>query len=280
MKTITREINSAHFETLVGKELLIFIQEKAPTKVLWRFLKSIDHVEKAKLLDGIDDEMGAIRLIAAEEELVVAIFEWLKINENKMPEHRDLVRAYKNHQVKLMFYPVLTLMHFAIGWVLKDGLAFEGIEHLQLKVTPKIKKGTIIFMVHGAGGKELFPFNPLGMFISQKDKTNEQVIESLYLELVHQVKIKHNATLKQFVNLRSDYRNKLLYAEDGGFITGGDTVSEILSGGFDSTYRELLWTLATLLGHDPLCPNLGLIAQFISIYRRVLLDTKAIREKL
>lgn len=52
--------------------------------------------------------MGALRLIAAEEELVVAIFEWLKLNASKMPEHDDFIKKYKNHRTKLSFHPVLS----------------------------------------------------------------------------------------------------------------------------------------------------------------------------
>jgi hypothetical protein len=277
MENVTRIISSDHFDGLVGDDLLKFIENKAPTKVWSRVLKAMDHVEKAKLLDGIDDEMGAIRLIAAEEELVVAIFEWLKINESKMPEHRDLVRAYKNHQVKLMFYPVLCLMRYIMDWVIQDGLAFEGIEHYQMKVIPEIRNDTAIFHICGSDGKFKFPLNPLSMFISLEDKSPEEVIDSMYLQLADVVEQNHNVTLKEYVTLRSDYRNKLLYAEDGGFMSGGDTISGLLDGGFNETFQGLLWTLATLLGNDPISPNFGLASQFISVYRRVLLETKAIK---
>lgn len=237
----------------------------------------MDHVEKAILLNGIDEEMGAIRLIAAEEELVVAIFEWLKINANKMPEHRGLARAYKNHQVKLMFYPVLSLMRHMMEWIIQDGLSFEGLEHYQMNVIPEVKDDTIEFHVCGADEKLILPLNPLAMFISLGDKTDEQVIDTMYLQLTDEVQRHHNVTLKEYVTLRSDYRNKLLYAEDGGFLSGGDTISELLKDGFNSTFQGLLWALATILSNDPISPNFGLISQFISVYRRVLVETKAIK---
>ncbi|MBK8211422.1 MAG: hypothetical protein IPK78_17205 [Rhodospirillales bacterium] len=50
----------------------------APRKIASRVGKALDHYTKAHRLVGVDEEMGAIRCIAAEEELVVAIFEWLK----------------------------------------------------------------------------------------------------------------------------------------------------------------------------------------------------------
>ena len=59
--------------------------------------------------------MGAIRLIAAEEELVVAIFEWLKLNEDHFPEHKDFIRKFKNHVVKLAFYPTLAQFRFILS---------------------------------------------------------------------------------------------------------------------------------------------------------------------
>jgi hypothetical protein len=67
------EIDVTLFEDLVGEEVIRFILAHAPRKVAARFEKALDHFNKAVKLDGLDDEMGAIRLIAAEEELVAAI---------------------------------------------------------------------------------------------------------------------------------------------------------------------------------------------------------------
>ncbi|SFU80810.1 hypothetical protein [Pseudomonas sp. OV546] len=279
MEHVERSISTDYFVELIGEELLSFIEKKAPTKVWSRILKAMDHAEKARLLDNIDNEMGAIRLIAAEEELVVAIFEWLKLNESKMPEHRDLVRSYKNHQAKLMFYPVLSLMYHTVSPMIQGGLALEGLEHYQMKVTAKISSDTVIFHICDLDGKEMLPLNPLSIFLSLDDKSNEEVIDSLYQQLVSQVEHTHNFSLKVFVTQRADYRNQLLYANDGGFITGIETVSHILEEGFNSTFKELLWTIAILLGNDPISPKFGLISQFISVYRRVLLETKVIRHR-
>lgn len=279
MEKIERSISSEYFSELVGEEVLKFIQKKAPTKVWWRIVKAMDHAEKAMLLNDVDDEMGAIRLIAAEEELVVSIFEWLKLNESKMPEHSDLVRSYKNHQVKLMFYPVLSVMHEIIRPMIQDGVSFEGLEHYQMTIVPKIDSNSITFHLHDPDGKEIIPLNPLATVISLDDKTSDEVSDSLFQELVNRIKHSHNFNLKTFVTRRSDFRNKLLYSEDGGFMTGGDTVTQLLENGFHSTFRELLWTIAILLGNDPISPNLGLASQFISVYRRVLLETKAMRSR-
>jgi hypothetical protein len=110
----------APFYALVGADIAELIFELAPRKVRSRVAKALDHFTKAKRLIGTDDEMGAIRCIAAEEELVVAIFEWLKLNADKMPEHGDFIGKYKNHRVKLAFYPVLAQMRM----ILEDNRAF------------------------------------------------------------------------------------------------------------------------------------------------------------
>lgn len=96
------------FAELVGRDVIELILEAAPRKVATRVGKALDHYTKALRLPGVDDEMGAIRLIAAEEELVVGIFEWLKLNAAAMPEHGDFIGRSKNHRVKLAFYPVLS----------------------------------------------------------------------------------------------------------------------------------------------------------------------------
>jgi hypothetical protein len=102
------ELDPAPFEALVGKDVFRLTQHLAPTKILSRIHKALDHYTKAQRLAGVDDEMGAIRCIAAEEELVVAIFEWLKLNTDKVPEHRDFIGRSKNHRVKLAFLPVIS----------------------------------------------------------------------------------------------------------------------------------------------------------------------------
>ena len=76
-------VSTATFAELIGDDIVPLIFEAAPTKVASRVGKALDHFTEAKRLCGIDDEMGALRCIAAEEELVVAILEWLKLNADK-----------------------------------------------------------------------------------------------------------------------------------------------------------------------------------------------------
>jgi hypothetical protein len=91
-------LDIAPFSALVGADIIELIFEVEPKKVATRVAKSLEQYTRAARLLGIDEEMGAIRLIAAEEELVVAIFEWIKLNAQHLPEHGDFVGKYKNHR--------------------------------------------------------------------------------------------------------------------------------------------------------------------------------------
>lgn len=84
-------------------------------------------------------------------------------------------------------------------------------------------------------------------------------------------------TLKAFVTARSDYRNKLLYAEDGGFVEMADDLATLTRDVFEPSIRDLLWCLAILLGNDPAMRDWGLVSQFIDLYRLVLRNTGVLR---
>jgi hypothetical protein len=124
------KIDPKPFADLIGEDCIAFVFEHAPQKVTTRVARALDHYSRAPLLTGIDEEMGAIRLIAGEEELVVAIFEWLKLNEEQFPEHRDFVRKFKNHVVKLSFYPVLSQIRFILQDMLERGFTLDGLESI------------------------------------------------------------------------------------------------------------------------------------------------------
>jgi len=61
------EQDLAPFFELAGEDVMALIVDRAPRKVRSRVLKSLDHYTKARRLVGIDEEMGALRCIAAEE---------------------------------------------------------------------------------------------------------------------------------------------------------------------------------------------------------------------
>lgn len=263
-----------YFNSLVGENLVDMILTKAPTKVKWRVIKAADHVRKAHRIKDIDMEMFSIRLIAAEEELVVAVFEWLKLNTGKMPEHKDLVGKFKNHQVKLMFTPVLMLMKSVLIESLGPNLNIHGVR-VELKPRFENEKVDLCFSIPSSGF--MMPLNPLSIFINLEEQEQEQdIIESLYEQLQNEVRNEFGIPLKEFVMKRADFRNLLLYSNDGGFVNCVIDYDELMDG-FNQTFEALLWSLAALLTNDPLSPNLGLVTQFIDVYRLVLIKTKVLK---
>ncbi|HHK9169713.1 TPA: hypothetical protein ACQZE4_004051 [Escherichia coli] len=263
-----------YFNSLVGENLVDMILTKAPTKVKWRVIKAADHVRKAHRIKDIDMEMFSIRLIAAEEELVVAVFEWLKLNTDKMPEHKDLVGKFKNHQVKLMFTPVLMLMKSVLIESLGPNLNIHGVR-VELKPRFENEKVDLCFSIPSSGF--MMPLNPLSIFINLEEQEQEQdIIESLYEQLQNEVRNEFGIPLKEFVMKRADFRNLLLYSNDGGFVSCVIDYDELMDG-FNQTFEALLWSLAALLTNDPLSPNLGLVTQFIDVYRLVLIKTKVLK---
>src|SRR6266852_9403934 len=76
-------------------------------------------------------------------------------------------------------------------------------------------------------------------------------------------------SVREFISERADYRNKLLYAGDGGFVTMSESLDILIRDIFSVTLRDLIWCLAVLLSDTPLLADWGLINQFISLYRRV-----------
>jgi hypothetical protein len=266
------ELDVNAISEVVGKDLIDLLFQKAPTKVASRIGKAIDHYNKALRLVDVDDEMGAIRLIAAEEELVVAIFEWLKLKSDKFPEHTDFVRRFKNHQVKLAFYPVLSQFRFILA-DMAEGLDPVGLDDAGgWNANLACDNNHVDLVITGEDGAEVIRVNPFSIAISRDDLTHEEVVEKMYRDFVHEVGRQHNVTVRKFVTFRSDYRNKLLYAEDGGGWRMGETLEELLDTNFKTTLRDLLWLLGALVCNEPLQANFGLVAQFVSLYRLVLAE--------
>lgn len=263
------------FTDLVGEEVVNLVFSRAPTKIRTRVEKALNHLIKAQRLVGIDDEMGAIRCIAAEEELVVAIFEWLKINADKLPAHQDFIRRFKNHQVKLAFYPVLSQFRFVLSDIYEDAIALEGLPHVPFTASLECD-GEKVFVVLTQDGKPILRHNPLDIAINQDDKPETEVLDTLYSDFERLCADQHGFTVRQFVTARADYRNKLLYAEDGRTFIAEDKLEDLLENVFHPAIRDLLWCLAALLSNDPLVKHYGLVSQFIALYRRVLAETKLV----
>lgn len=267
--------NTAPFKALVGAEIVELIFEKAPTKVATRIGKSLDHYTRAARLQGIDEEMGVIRLIAAEEELVVAIFEWIKLNAQHLPEHGDFIGRYKNHRVKLAFYPVLSQLGFVLGGMLTNGLSIDGLEDvLQWHVRAVRYEDRVALRVTDVAGATIADFNPLDLAITQDNLTEQEVVDALFADLTKTVVVQRKMILRQFVTDRAEFRNKLLYAEDGSVFSMEESLEYLIERVFAPSLRELLWCLATLLTNKPTVRSWGLVGQFMHLYRKVLAECK------
>lgn len=264
-------LDGTPFEALIGEEFCTLLFETAPTKVRTRIAKALDHYIKASRLKGIDDEMGAIRLVAAEEELVVAIFEWIKLNEEQFPDQKDFVRKFKNHTVKQAFYPVLAQFRMLVGHFLTEGMTMEGLEHVAMSVTPVIE-GKAFRLALLMDGVEQLRVDPLHHDVTRGSAKGAEVVPHIVKELEDAVAAQRGQTVKEFLSDRTDYRNLLLYADDGGHMEMGESLDDLFAQ-FDITYRDLLWVLLALIGGKPISKTYGVASQFIGVYRSVL--TKA-----
>lgn len=270
-------VSTEPFGDLIGQPFVDYIFEQAPRKVASRVGKALDHYTKALKLRGVDDEMGAIRCIAAEEELVVAIFEWFKLNVVAVPEHRDFIRRFKNHGVKLAFAPVLSQFRFVLSGMFEHGMTFDGFENvLRMTVAPALHEGRVMLRISRENGDTMIHTNPLHVSIGRSDMDHDDVAESLFHELVSNITAQRQMTLKEFITARAEYRNKLLYANDAGFGSMEETLDELINTVFVHALRDLLWTLAVLLANRPVAKDWGLVSQFLSVYRRALGEAKLI----
>lgn len=267
------------FADLIGEEFIEYLVHASPRKVFSRVAKALDHFVKAKRLVGIDDEMGAIRCIAAEEELVVAIFEWLKLNADRLPAHGDFIGKYKNHRIKLAFYPVLSQFRLVLRDMISNGITFPGFEQvLFMKIVPSIVGERLVLQVeknNADGSSDRIPFNPLNVSVSRKDLDDDELVDELYRDFETEVRAQNGMTVREFVTARAEFRNLLLYALDGGHHAMNESLSELMPV-FSRAYRDLLWTLCVLVGNEPSRKEWGLVSQFIDLYRRVLIDTKLV----
>jgi hypothetical protein len=269
-------IDTGELERLVGEDVVVAILTAAPLKVQTRVAKAAHHLQKAFRLQGFDDEMGAIRLIAAEEELVVAIFEWLKLNADHFPEHRDFV-SKNNHRIKLAFTPVLGQMATVFEDFLKFGLAPAGFQDVTTwRVEPRVKDGKVVLQLFAHDGKHLLDANPLDVSITKDEVSDEDVVQKLYNDFLALLPDVGDNKVKSFITNRADYRNKLLYAEDGQTYSMAETLAEIRHI-IERDLKRLLWCLAALLTNQPHSKRWGGVGQFIALYRRVLLEAKVLR---
>jgi hypothetical protein len=268
------------FNSLVGEDIARLIVQAAPKKVASRISKALDHYTKAARLQGVDDEMGIIRLIAAEEELVVAIFEWLKLNAKFMPDHADFIGKFKNHLVKLAFYPVLSQLSFILSDMFR-GITLEGLEHvLHWRVMPTRHEDRVVLRIEDREGKLLVNVNPLDLAIALGERPEHEVVDELFADFEQMVANHHGLTVRQFVTARADFRNKLLYAEDGGTFSIAETLEQLTRDFFSKSLRDLLWCIAALLTNKPSMRSWGPVSQFIGCTGRSSGRANSLREEV
>lgn len=269
-------IDTGDLERLVGEPVVVAILKAAPLKVQTRVAKAAYHLQRALRLEGVDDEMGALRLIAAEEELVVAIFEWLKLNSEHFPEHRDFVAKQKNHLVKLAVTPVLGQMALVFEDFLFNGITPAGLEGLtSWRVVPAVKSGRVVLQIFADGEKPLIEVNPLDVAITKNDVSDDTVVNDLYQAFLERLPDTEGNRVKRFVTERADYRNKLLYAEDGRSYSMGESLADVRHI-VERDLKRLLWCLAALLTNKPQTKSWGAVSQFLALYRRVLTEAKVL----
>jgi hypothetical protein len=273
----TLEVDSAPFDALVGAEIFAFIIAAAPGPVRNRIVKSLDHLIRAERLQGVDEEMGALRLIAAEEELVVAIFEWLRQEAEHFPEHADFVRQFKRHPVKQSLHPVLREFRMALEGNF-EGFTIEGLEDvIDWRPWPVIEEGRILLQITDKAGAEIFRHDPLAIAITLGDLASAEAADALYETFAKRLKEQLGMSVADFVRTKADFRNSLLYATDQGSAVMHETLGELLEI-FRPVLRDLLWTVAILLGWRPPKVEWGLVSQFFRVYRRVLADAGLIKK--
>jgi hypothetical protein len=271
------EIDLRPFCVLVGEEVISLIFDNAPRKVFTRVARSLEHYARSSKLEGVDEEMGAMRLIAAEEELVVAIFEWLKLNPESYPGHQDFVSKFKNHVVKLTFYPALLQFRFVLGDMLLHGLTMDGLEKVVNYTTKPVVDGkSIKLAIYDEDGKELIRSDPFAVNISRDDVPPDKIPQVLLNDFADTVKRQQGTSLREFLLYRAEFRNHLLYASDAGSAKLVDSLTDLRKE-FERTFHDLLWALALIVSGKPPGKDWGIVHQFISVYRLALIEAKILR---
>lgn len=257
---------------LAGADFFDIIMERSPDVVIWRIAKAADHYNRARRLGGVDEEMAAIRLIAAEEELVVATFKWLECNPGDYPDAALMLRRFKDHRVKLSFYPVLCQFIWALEGM-ADGVAPDGLNaHISWKPELVADGGKVQVRLCDDDGHEIIRQNPLAIGLNRNDLTPEEIIASLLERMRANLLEQCGTDLKTFVLERAGFRDRLLYAwDEAPSFSMAETLEDLLEV-FDVTLQRLLRTLAVLVSDPPPARNWGLVAQFLALYHHVLAE--------
>lgn len=267
----TYSVGTACFDALVGDEFVMHILKHADPRVMYRFTRAADHYTKAVKLFGVDDEMAAMRLIAAEEELVVAIIRHVTLKADVFPDTGPILRRFDDHRVKQAFGPTLARLWEAMEHQFRHGFSVEGLEHVRWTYTPILDgDGKFKLSIRDEDGKHLFGMDPLSMMLNRDDLDGRGVVEALFADFEEWSKKSYDLSVSDFILRRAGYRNQLLYAYDDYPIVFMAEAIEELHDIFRRIFTGLLFVLAAIVNNDPPNRELGVACQFFGLYRHVL----------
>lgn len=251
-------------------DLYTRVKAIAPTKVRARVSNAMIHYDMARKLDGIDDAMGLIRVIAAEEELVVAIFELIKLNPKLIDGARRITNKHKNHVVKSIL-PVV-LEHMATEFL---PMIFEGLKENfgVTENTPKLgsSEGKFYLVFPSVPGYcASVTFDQIKISVLNDDDQEEDAHPSLLDGLKKGIMDKHGTDLKAYFLARSGFRNTLLYAHDGGFFVPARSIQDYIDDEYGRTILILMRAIAILATGQATEADRGMVRTGISLYEAVL----------
>ncbi|HCD9515738.1 TPA: hypothetical protein NGI80_000187 [Legionella pneumophila] len=249
------------WDKLIPSDLNTLILGLAPTKVRNRYLKAMDHYKKSLKLIGLDDEMAFIRFVASEEEIVVAIFEQLKL---KKFSKINFTTRFKNHCIKISLAPVIDFFTY----LLADMKFFGDSKKEETKLV--VEENSVRLLIK-YGDKKLISPIPDDVILEEKNVDN--TVEHWYRCFLKSLPKK--CTVQEFISSRANARNKILYAEDGRsyVLPPIDAYIEI----FQREIVLLCWALGILLDDDIPTRDYKLINLMISVYEKILIEAKQLK---
>lgn len=275
LETLYKEAH-AHWDKSINQDVWEFVKSNATTSVMSRLESCYRHYTKALVIKDIDPEMSAIRLIAAEEELAVAVFDIIKRNKDSFVDCKHITKKFKNHFVKQLFSPTVHNISTIVSSFLENGLSIEIVEDgpsTDVFVKPIIAKDKVLLRLHI--GDKYIDNSPFNAFLNVNDE-QEDVLDSLFQKFEDLIKGHGYNSIKEFAADRTDFRNKILYAQDAMIFDVGEEIENVLSS-VTHALNEVLWVIALLLSNDDSpAKKWGISTQFLLLYDRILRAAKVI----
>lgn len=261
-------VDTTHFDTLVGEQFVVHVLEHADERVRFRLTRAADHYNKALKLFGVDNEMAVIRLIAAEEELVVAIIRHVTLKADVFPDTGPILRRFDDHRVKQAFAPTLGRFWSAMQHQFSQGINVEGLDvHWTYK--PILDDGKFKMGIYEGDDLKL-SIDPLSMMLNREDLNGKGIAEELFADFEEWTQGEYGMSVADHIKRRLDFRNQLLYAYDDHPITLlGDPI-EAIHEIYQKVFTGLLFVLSAIVNNDPPNRDWGAACQFFVLYRHVL----------